>query len=129
MSEKKIAGRDAFLQALPRVYEDVAVPELGEGQAVRLQRLTAKERAAYEEEITVRTKKGGYELDTTYLQEKLIVACAVGADGQKLFGEEDLPRLAALPAVVITRIFKAAQALCGLGAEEEAAERLKPARG
>lgn len=126
MSETKVVSdKSAFFVGVARNFKVVPVPEVGAGAAIRLRSLTAKERDAYEQDVQIKTKKG-YEIDPQHLREKLIIRTAVDERGELLFGEDDLPKLADMPSVVIVRLFRAAQELCGLteDAEEEVA-RLK----
>lgn len=126
MSEKKlVSDKSAFLTAVPRSYRVVPVPEVGADAAIRLRSLTAKERDGYEQDVQIKTKKG-YELDPQHIREKLIIRTAVDEKGDLLFSEEDLPKLADMPSVVIVRLFRAAQELCGLTEDsEEETARLK----
>lgn len=123
MREKlKEVSRDQFFQTVPRQVEMVALPELGKGVGIRIRSLTAKERADYEDEVRIKTKKG-YDIDPVHLQEKLIIRAAVDEKGELLLTEEDMPRMAGMPAAVINRLFKVAQRLCGLNDDDgEAAE-------
>lgn len=130
MSTNKSIGRDELLGAtVARTFEMVPLPELGKDKSIRVRSLLAKEYSDYEDSIRIKTKKG-YDIDPVHLQEKLIVKCAVNDQGEPLFNEEDMSKLAGLPASVISRIFKSAQALCGLNEDpEELQERLKVAQG
>lgn len=129
-TQNKAVGRDElFGAASARTFEMVPLPEIGKDKAMRIRSLLAKEYADYEDSIRIKTKKG-YDIDPVHIQEKLIVKCAVNDQGELLFSEEDLPRLAGLPTAVVSRLFKAAQTICGLHEDpEELQERLKDAQG
>ncbi|OFW37657.1 MAG: hypothetical protein A3J29_06180 [Acidobacteria bacterium RIFCSPLOWO2_12_FULL_67_14b] len=111
-----ILGREAFLAArtdLPR--ERVDVPELG--GVVLVQGLTGKQRDQYEASCVVQ-KGNKRTFNLIDARAKLVALSVVGEDGKRLFREEDLPALSAMPAQILDRIFSVAQRLSGISDQD-----------
>lgn len=102
-------------------HQDVDVPEWG--GSVRIRVMTGAERAQFEAMNVKRTASGGAEFDGTNYLAKLIAMCAVDADGNKLFTVDDIEALGSKNGSVLTRVFRVAQELNGLGVEAREAAR------
>lgn len=110
------AGRDDFFAAAARRFKEVPLPG---GKTARIQSITAGEWADIDAR-NVDMKKGG--LSATGLRNsdlRLVVAAVVDADGQKVFSEADMPKLAALDAGVIVPLVKAIKEHSGLRQDVE----------
>lgn len=110
-----LLSRDAILQVDDRKYEEVEVPEWG--GTVRLRSLTGAEFDTYQQScITQRGEKRTVNMRNA--RAKLIVLCAVDADGNRLFGEQDLAALGRKNAKPLDRLFDACQKLVGMSDED-----------
>ena len=116
--------RDAILQADDLPTEDVEVPEWG--GTVRVRGLTGAERDAFEASIVEqRGKKTHFNM--VNLRARLVALSVVDEDGKRVFSDSDVKALGHKSAVALQRVFKAAQRLSGLTAEdvEELAKNLE----
>ena len=116
--------RDAILQADDLPAEDVEVPEWG--GTVRVRGLTGAERDAFEASIVEqRGKTTHFKMEN--LRARLVALSVVGEDGKRIFSDSDVKALGRKSAVALQRVFKAAQRLSGLTAEdvEELAKNLE----
>lgn len=94
---------------LPR--EVVEVPELG--GSVIVQGMTGIERDAWERSLV--TGRGARrDVNTDNIRARLAVRCLIDQNGARLFTDEDAKHLGNLRADVLTRIFAAAQRVCGV---------------
>lgn len=115
MSQKFLSA--AEILAGPRMKPTpVEVPEWGGSVCVRP--LTAGEL----DELQLTLGKEGKQ-DHNY-RGRVVALCACDPDGNPLFTEADAPRIAALDAPPVNRVFEAAQRLNGFGGrgEEDAAK-------
>ena len=120
-----VLTKDAILNAKTSTsFEDVLVDEIADGAVIRLAVMSGHQRDKYEAMITSRTDKNGRLTESKGLKAALVVMCAVGEDGVRLFDDEDVDKLNGLSAVVIERLFDAA---CRINAIGEAATEV--ARG
>lgn len=121
-----LLSRSALLSAkLP--YRDVAVPEMGEGVAVRVQQMSVNTRATYlerlrqyyqevlayedDQDLPVEDQKGvpkPADLDKAILA---IIHCIVDEDGKTMFVESDMPLFNDWSQNAVTRIYEAVLAL------------------
>lgn len=116
----KLLGRTEILDAADTQVEDVAVPEWG--GTVRIRGLSGSERDSYEAWI-IQGKGKNRDINLRQSRAKLVMMCAVDADGKRLFDEADLVRLGAKSALAMQRVFDTAAALSGL--DEDALEKIQ----
>lgn len=109
-------SRDVILGADDLTYEDVDCPEWG--GTVRIRSLSGTERDRWESAFIGRD--GTPHVDKSYegIRARLVVACAVDADGNQLFGRDDVKKLGAKSAAPLDRLFDAAQRLSGLSDQD-----------
>lgn len=100
--------KSAILAADDLKHEDVSVPEWG-GE-VRVRTMTGTQRNAFGAALVG-------EDDMVAFRVKLVVACAVGEDGEPLFNDEDAQALAAKSGAALERVFLAASRLNGMAAD------------
>lgn len=118
----KILGKAEILAASDLATEQVEVPEWG--GAVIIRSMTGIQRDAYENSLMAKDADGKYRVDTENMRVKLVLYCAVDEAGNQLFDASELTSLAGKNAVILERLFNAAQTLNGLnkGAVEDAAK-------
>lgn len=116
----KLLGRDEILAAVDLQQEDVPVPEWG--GTVRIRGLSGSERDQYEAWI-ISGKGKNRDVNLRQSRAKLVMMCAVDADGKRLFDEADIIRLGAKSALAMQRVFDKAAALSGL--DEDALEKIQ----
>lgn len=117
--------RDQFLAARSLPRQVVDVPELGE--TVIVQGLTGAQRDAFEQMCV--TQRGRHrEVNFHNARAKLVVLSVVNEDGSRMFRDEDVEAIGALPAALVDRIFSVAKRLSGL-ADEDVDELGKPSGG
>lgn len=118
MSERKIAGRDAFIAMASQVKrEDVPVPELGEGFVIPVWQFTAREKTEWElSQVTE-----GPKANRLSVRERLVIAVCRDDAGVSLFTQDDVARLAKCSAAIIERIVNVAQRLNSVSEEDIAA--------
>jgi len=112
--------RDAILAAVDIQSEDVPVPEWG--GTVRIRGLSGTERDQYEAWI-IQGKGKNRDVNLRQSRAKLVMMCAVDADGKRLFDEADIIRLGAKSALAMQRVFDKAAALSGL--DEDTLEQIQ----
>lgn len=105
-------SREAILAADDLGFEDVAVPEWG--GTVRIRALSGTERDKFEASIA----GNGKRLRLDNVRAKLVVTCAVDAEGNPLFGTADIVQLGRKSAAALDRVFEAAKKLSGLTDED-----------
>lgn len=114
-------SRDDILRANDLPTADVDVQEWG--GSVRVRMLTGAERNALHAAAIV-----AGEFSATAFAAGLIVRSVVGDDGQRIFGDDDGPAVAAKSAPAFNRVFEAAAKLNGLaGGSVDVAEKNSPA--
>jgi len=101
--------RDQILKAKDRKTETVKVPEWG-GEII-VATMSGHDRDAFEASIV--TSEGKTNLQN--MRAKLVAACAVDADGNRLFKPADIEALGGKSASALDRIAQAAQRLNRLG--------------
>jgi hypothetical protein len=102
---------------------EVEVPEWGGSVAVR--ELNGTERDAFEQSLMKTGADGKRMPDLANMAVKLCAWCIVdGETGDRLFADEHLPELANKNAVALSRVFKVAQRINGMGSDavEDAAK-------
>ena len=88
-------------------FEDVPVPEWGDGVGVRVRMLTASERDAYEASSI--DKEGNFtQVD---LRARLLSRCLVDESGNRLYSDLDMKVLGAKSAKACERLFNVATRL------------------
>ena len=112
--------KDEILRADDLRLERVEVPEWG-GE-VLLRTMTGTERDAFEAELVEGREQGGGgvgRINYRNLRARLLALCTVGEDGARLFSTpEDVAALGGKSAGALDRLFKVAQRLNGLSAQE-----------
>ena len=111
----RMLGRDDILNADDRPVTVLPVPEWG--GAVRLRGLTGEDRDAWELWIGA-NKVGATEMNLRNARVKIVASCIVGEDGNPLFGETDIKRLAKKSARALTRVYDEACKMSGLTKED-----------
>lgn len=119
----KLLTAAEILAADDSKHEDVPVPEWG--GAVRIRSLTATERAAFDESVTItkttgsgRKKKEEQEVDRRFFKSKLVARCAINESGALIFTAAQVEALAEKNAAALDRCFSVAQRLSGLTDED-----------
>jgi len=123
----------AILGAQHLPAEEVHVPEWAgpDGDdVVYVRGMTGAERDLWEMSQYV-IRDGEQVPDQANATAKALVKCIVDAEGNRLFGDRDANELGAQPAVALTRVWRVARRLSGLGPEEvkAAAENFGEAPG
>lgn len=96
--------------------EDVPMPEWGKGVYIRIRSMTGEGRDAYEQSLFKADSSGNYERDLSNARAKLIAACAIGPDGQRMFKDEShVKMLGNKSSVALDRLFSACQKLNAIG--------------
>lgn len=116
----KLATRTDILDAVDLQQQDVPVPEWG--VTVRIRGLSGTERDQYEAWI-IQGKGKNRDINLRQSRAKLVMMCAIDADGKRLFDEADLIRLGAKSALAMQRVFDVAAALSGL--DEDTLEKIQ----
>lgn len=116
----KLLGRDEIFAAADTQVEDVAVPEWG--GSVRIRGLSGSERDQYEAWI-IQGRGKNRDVNLKQARAKLVMMCAVDAEGKRIFDEADLIRLGAKSALALQRVFDKASALSGL--DEDTLEKIQ----
>jgi len=117
--KKNLAGRDEILKFSDLPFEDVTIPDMG-NLTVRISALNALD---YHKAGAAINKMGD-----EYVRPIYVVYCAFDADGNRLFGEADIERVAKLSGVAIRQLSDVALRLNRASNEavEELAENLSP---
>jgi hypothetical protein len=110
-----LLSREQILETDDRKYEVVECPEWG--GAVRLRSITGAQRDSYEQSV-MQTSGADRKLNLRNARAKLIVLCAVDADGRSMFTADDLGALGRKNAAPIDRLFDACRKLAGMSAED-----------
>lgn len=126
-----LLNKDQIKAAADRTYEDVPVPEWGEGAEVRVRSLSGAEREAWEQSMLVAgpggtrvARKGG-----TDNRARLLVRCIVGEDGEPMFTEADIKDLNTKDGAVLDRLVDVAKRLSKLGPKAVEEEKGNSAAG
>jgi len=107
--------RDAILAAQDREYDTVDCPEWG--GAVRLASISGTQRDKYESSL-IEQRGNDHRMNLRNARAKLIVACAVDEQGNKLFSEDDVNALGRKSAKPLERLFDACRRLTGLSDDD-----------
>lgn len=103
--------RELLLKPISMPEEVVDLPELGEGVSVRVRGMNAKEKGAFDMQFV---KKGEHDVaKQRQIRERMIVACCVGDDGNRLFSVDDVAQLGLQSVAILDRIFEACQRVNG----------------
>jgi len=105
-------SRDAILGADDLTFADVLVPEWG--GVIRLRTMTAAEWEDYETKLADAKKSG----ELANIRASLVAACAVDADGNRLFTEGDVDALGRKSKTALVRLFDEARRLNAFGDDE-----------
>lgn len=109
-------SRDEFLSATKRRFREVSLPG---GKHVRIRSITAGEWADIETK-NLNLKQGG--LNATGIRNsdlRLIVATVCDGDGQTIFSDSDLPKLAEADAAMTQPLVREIREHCGLTKDVE----------
>lgn len=113
MSE--LLGRDAILGAVDVQYQEVDVPEWG--GKVRIKGLTAGERDTFEASI-LQGKGKNTSVNHKNMRAKLLAMSIVDAEGNRIFGNDDIAALGKKSSKAINRLFDIATELNGIGEDD-----------
>lgn len=107
-------SRDQVLEADDYRSEVVEVPEWG--GKIRVKGLSGLERERYEQSVGY--LKGDRWVSKGNVQARLVVMCAIDADGRQLFGEDDIAKLTRKSSAALKRVVDACRRLSGLSDED-----------
>ena len=124
-----LLNKDALLEKQFTKFEDVPMPEFGEEASLRIAVMSGASRDAYEEEVSKQRDDNDDKLSLVGMRARLIVLSAINELGDRIFADEDLDKVNALPSDVIDRLFDVAGELNGLKAQaaEDAAKNSESA--
>lgn len=106
-----------IIQATNVKEKQFEVPEWGGHIIIR--EMTAEARDAYEQSLFVANEKGEFERNLSNARAKLIAACVVGPDGQRMFQtEQHVKALGNMPVSVVDKVFTACQEINALSADD-----------
>lgn len=109
-SENGYASRDTLLGAHKRRYRDFSMPD---GQKVRIQSITERERSDWESHVKV--KRGQVTRESLLLMRaRLIVRCLVDGGGNLLMRADDAHEILGWDSAVSNALFEACQEHCGI---------------
>lgn len=111
-----IATRDAFLQSAKRRYTTVEIDGFGE---VRLQSITAGEQAEIEASGYTDDKKERAKQMAQW-QARYICKCVVGADGNRVFSDDELEHVLRMDSGVTAPLYEAITQHCRMVGVEDA---------
>lgn len=107
--------REQILAAQDLPSKAVAVPEWGLEVFVRT--MTGTERDQYEQEIIAAHRPDG-KFNVVDVRARLVVFCAVDAEGKRVFTNEDIGAVGGKNALALDRVFAVASELNGIGQKE-----------
>lgn len=110
---RTVIDRNTFLSRAPSIPRaDVPLPEYGEGCVITVWGMTARERTAFEKQMT---GKDGKPMDARIreFRERLVLACCKTDDGVAIFTPEDVTALGNVRADIFERIVNKCQELSG----------------
>lgn len=110
-----LLSREEILEKDDRKYDVVDCPEWG-GE-VRLSSIKGSQRDAYEQSV-IEQRGNDRKMNLRNARAKLIVLCAVDAEGRPLFTSDDLNALGRKNAAPLDRLFDACQKLAGMSRED-----------
>jgi len=118
--------KEQILTAQDLEYRDEKIPEWpdenGKPGIVRVWEITAEDKDAFEESISILKqvgKKMKAEINRQNYRAKLVARCLGDENGNRLFSEKEVIRLGRKSAKVIDRLFKICQELNGMGEDQE----------
>ena len=109
-------SKDAILAAKDTDVHEIDVPEWG--GSILLRSMTVAQRINYEH--WAHKQSNLKSPDYRGIRERLIISCAVDADGKPLFAEDDLASLSDKNSEGIDRLHAKCRLICGM--DEEAIE-------
>lgn len=117
--------RDDLLRVDDIPFEDVDVPEWGEGVSVRVRGLNAQQRALFTGTAVASQKAPPEEVAELWsqLEMRLVAMSLVDENGDRLLGDDEVSHIAERSPAVVSRLFRVVQSLSKLGGDavEEAA--------
>jgi|SRR6267154_1246396 len=108
--------RASIISAADLRTEVIEVPEWG--GAVTIRTMTGVDRDAYEASSIITDGNGKRRVDMTNMRAKLVALTVVDDAGAPMFTLRDVDAIGAKSAAALDRIFRAAQRLNGLGADD-----------
>lgn len=108
-----LLSKDQALAAQDLHFETVSVPEW-DGE-IRLRSMSGSERDAYEQSFFA---DRGADGKVAHVRARLVAACAVDAEGNRLFSDADIVALGAKSASALDRLFAAASKLNAVSAAD-----------
>lgn len=111
-------SKEQIFAVQDRKFEDVPVPEWGEGISVRVGTATAAWREHYEK-VVVDARRTG---ELSNLRAHVCAACIVDENGDNIFSVGDVPMLAKKSGIALQRIFEVGSRLSVLSETAKAAQ-------
>lgn len=108
-----LLSKQQILDADDLPTRDVAVPEWGGD--VRVRGLTGRERDAFELRMAVANKNGDTDVD---MRAGIVGRCIVDENGERLFTDRELGRLAGKSGAALDRVFDVVRELSGMTDEQ-----------
>lgn len=108
----KYLGKSEIMAANDAAYEDVPVPEWG--GTVRIKRMSAAEKDAFEASLTIIQQTGNKVIqrpNLTNVRAKLAASCIVDESGAKIFDDGDIVDLGRKSGAALDRVVEAAKRL------------------
>lgn len=116
--------RDLLLTPIQMPTEVVALPELGDGVSVTVKGMSTRERGAFEQQFL---KKGAIDpLKSKQARERMLIACCVDDQGNRMFTLDDVSQLSLQPVALLDRIYAACGRVNGINAEEDVEKNSEP---
>ncbi|PKN91109.1 MAG: hypothetical protein CVU44_21060 [Chloroflexi bacterium HGW-Chloroflexi-6] len=109
---KNYLTKEQILAADDSAFEDVSVPEWG--GTVRVRRLSAAEKDAFEASLTIIHQQGGTVVqkpNMVNVRAKLAVRCIVDENGERIFEENEIADLGRKSGAALDRVVAAAKRL------------------
>lgn len=113
-----LVTKDILKNTSDLVIRRVDLPELGDGAYLFVRTISALDRERYEESV-VKTEGRNVQIKRQNMRVKLVILSACDEEGNRLFDSGDVGLLANKSAVVINKIFEAAQEVNGMTGEDK----------
>lgn len=111
--------KESIINADDRDYKDVEMPEWG--GSVRIATITAGEKGKYETSLFKFLPDGTRQINSknmANLRTRLIAACVVDEQGERMFTDEDVKQLDSRSSASIERLFAACTELNALSVDD-----------
>lgn len=117
-----LLSKDQILEASDLQTITVSVPEWGGD--VQIRSMTGADRDEFESSMVKTDAAGNRVADMSNHKAKLVAMTLVDEDGNRMFTQDDVTRLAMKSSAALTRVFESAQELNGIGVKaDKAAEK------